>query len=122
MRKMIAVTGLVLAAALLGGCAGGGFTGGSPLPSANQNLMHHLDSVGGGPVPKSDLRRLDSVGGGPVPRTDLRRMDSVGGGPVVAHKRAHRLDSVGGGPVPRTDLRRMDSVGGGPVPKTTGHS
>ncbi len=74
MRKTISVLVLVLAGALLGGCAGGGITSGSLLPSTAG--AHHLDSVGGGPPlvnPKS--HPLDSVGGGPpLPKLNgLRR-------------------------------------------------
>ena len=89
MRKMIGVVAVALAVALLGGCAGGGIAGSSPLPSTALSSMHSLDSVGGGPV----------VAGGP---SRMHSLDSVGGGPVVAgrHSRMHSLDSVGGGPVP----------------------
>ena len=41
MRKMIVVSGVVLAAALLGGCAGNGLAGGSLLPTAPQSLTQH---------------------------------------------------------------------------------
>jgi len=98
MRNVIATLSLMLTAALLGGCAAGGMTGGSMLPNASQTVVHSQDVVGGGPVP------ADVLGGGPVPG------DVVGGGPVPANKRAHSLDVVGGGPVPN------DVVGGGPVP------
>ncbi|HYL26761.1 MAG TPA: hypothetical protein VEW74_02940 [Candidatus Nitrosotalea sp.] len=70
MRKMIVVTGLILAGSLLGGCAGGGLNGGSMLPSAPQSV-HHFSVVGGGPAPAS------VVGGGPAPS---------GGGHARTHK------------------------------------
>src|ERR1700747_3170336 len=101
MRNSIVVVGVVLAAALLGGCAGNGLSGGSPLPSAPQSLMHQTlhsghgatpgNVVGGGPSP------ANVVGGGPRPA------NVVGGGPSPANV-------VGGGPSP------ANVVGGGPSP------
>jgi hypothetical protein len=93
MRKIIGVISVMLAAAFLGGCAGGGISGNSMLPTANQSVFRHLDSVGGG-IAAHRIQHLDSVGGGIAARR-VHHLDSVGGG--IAARRAHHLDSVGGG-------------------------
>lgn len=108
MRKMIVIVNVVLAAALLGGCAGNGLGGGSPLPSAPQSVQHHATVVGGGPTPASQVgggpTPASQVGGGPTPAQQVgggpTPAQQVGGGPTPAKKKAHRLDLVGGGPTP----------------------
>ncbi len=84
MRKTIVAVSLAMCAALLGGCAGGGMSGGSLLPSASR--LHSLDSVGGG-LPPPQMHQGDSVGGGlPRPGTRMHQGDSVGGGLPPAKK------------------------------------
>ena len=74
MRTLIAGSALALVAILLGGCAGGGLSGGSLLPNAGVSQSHPLDSVGGGP----------SVGHGKAGPRTIHSLDSIGGGPSVA--------------------------------------
>lgn len=93
MRTLIAGSALAIVALLLGGCAGGSLSGGSPLPNVGISQSHPLDSVGGGPT----------VGHGKAGPRTFHSLDSVGGGPSVGHGKAgprtfHSLDSVGGGP------------------------
>jgi hypothetical protein len=118
MRKMIVVTSVVLAAAFLGGCAGNGLAGGSPLPSASQSLMHRVHSageIGGGPPAISPHGEIGGgppaisphgeIGGGPPaisPHGEIGggpgTAAEIGGGPGAAHAKAHRLAEIGGGP------------------------
>jgi hypothetical protein len=118
MRKTIVSLSVIIAAALLGGCAGN-MSGGTLLPGTGQFSAHRLDVTGGGPVPSPDrLHRLDVTGGGPVPGPHkVRHLDVTGGGPVPAPGGIRHLDVTGGGPVPAPGLfNRLDVTGGGPVP------
>ena len=80
MRNILAVVSTALVAALLGGCAGGGLSSNSLLPSTGQSSMHQLDSMGGGLPGVHRAHQLDSMGGG-----------------LPGVRRAHQLDSMGGG-------------------------
>jgi hypothetical protein len=89
MRTTIAVTILLLAASLLGGCAGAGLTG-SPLP-------------GTGSLPAFRAHTTDNIGGPPgvaAPQPDARErsQDTFGGLPGNRVHRIHKQDTIGGMP------------------------
>jgi|GEM_PF-4215602 hypothetical protein len=93
MQKMIVALLLTLSAGLLGGCAAGNLSGGSPLPGTSQ--FGPMGSVGGGP-PGGPIVHHASVGGGP-PSGPIAHHASVGGGLPSGHRMRHPA-SVGGGP------------------------
>jgi hypothetical protein len=63
MRTLFAGIALATAAALLGGCAGGGL-GGSPLPLTGSSQLHRLDTIGGGPeVSRTKLHASEVLNG-----------------------------------------------------------
>lgn len=99
MRTLIAGFALATVGLLLGGCAGGGFGGSSPLPSPGMGQMHPGETLGGPTIAvRQGMHPGETLGGPTVAVRHGMHPGETLGGPTIAGRKAVQPGDVLGGP------------------------